>query len=1644
MRLNTAQRLALNLDSHIVVDAGAGTGKTSTIIDRVIEHYLTEDQRATRILPMPERPSKLEGGLLMSPSSETIDLRKWRGLLPGEVVLLTFTNRASDEMRDRLRKRISKLKPGPISDDGISRTDPRIRHQGFNEQLLTLLEDAPIGTIDSFFNQLISPYRGYLGDFNSKDIISDTNRILLVESAINTLWRLPNSFNLIGDAVDAGIPSEIATQVLDARDNISRHYSSRRSATNVLRSLVYKSVFIEESTRLMTNKSGKIDQESLKKRITLSIDQEELTNFSREVCTLITKYCDFIKENITALAPEGVFSDTRIASLDSLCESQPPVGKWEQLVWLGHLLLCITSNASIMSDKPSIFPNSKLPSDTWESGIRSYSEIKDKTTKESVKIGLKTMSSQIKDLWYTKIGKLILHFTQVTLMLDDSNPPMTSEDWKSPLQKLQFPLPNRLSDDSKINKFHFTLEAEVDNLDNLKLVHDGFLGILKKLKKNEETHDYEDVQRLAGDLLLANCPTVCRTFYPQSIQDALNSLNTETWRDDHIIQAFSILEKLENNPNMAGNYLENLSTIRIDLTQRFDLLKQIRRRYRAFIIDEAQDNSPLQWRLLSRLWGERTTQDGDPEVPNTPWQPTICYVGDVKQSIYAFRQAEVTGFLEYSRILRDINKHEFSSIKELTRKPPLRKLNSSRDPRNSYILNVTKAIEVTEDGGRNLIPWIPFDLSDTHLPIPSSQEVEYRKQGLIRLQINYRTDGGLLNVMNEWWNDVFNDKHRHFPNGNFYAQSQPLFPSKDKINSSGSLEWICPLGTGGETNPSTDLRKSLDPFGPGKPDSIERQSMMISLRIKNLIEGKSIRILSSEGEWIELPAEEPVDPSDIMILLPSRSKIRDVIIRHLHNLGIPAQADREGRLLDRPAVHTIEGLLQFIARPFSRHHASWVARSTLIGFDDAKLQQYLFYAGKEENLLIRLRDFAINERQKELIQRWIDLSSTGRIVDLLEETVDRSDILMAFTDTVSRQDIEQFIDIVRSLSREVGGDSIVLADKIRDLRESGGNSLEAVTIPPSDAVRVMTIHGSKGLQSKVIILADLFSGRQTNMTMDDRNRLIVTPELFAGNPKPWSNEKSPSSALWKHVRKIHQARKSAESRRLLYVGATRAQHKLIVVGSTKGTNWVNGEGIKFPWNYSESLPQLGEMWIESLRQGSANRNEQDSPWLDPSDVVSDEIIIRTRGHRIFNPSSLISRGFLSNSKALKGLTMLHHPDCFISETNSSHLTKTPLTRIENLDNAAKKSISQETISFSSPRTDSFARLKIAPSRIPIIEKCPRRHWYETIGGLSPKPIIPSISINSSNSLPQGIDAALFGTIVHRIMEIGIGNPGPKGEHPTTPLPESWIKRETDSIDSLEIHNTVFDELLPLEADRESTTELVNLMINRIKSGALGKLSRGEIFDGHRVEGLRTEMPFNITKKINLDNLIRSRWTPDGYEPLSKIEFANIEMSGLIDLVLCTVAHGESTIRPVDLKTEEAIKLVDGKTDGLIEALGESTTEPKCQAEIDILLEHRMQQALYYTALKNLENERSKSGYPSRKVLSPAILIGVTGRLVVYPEKMLENALNDLEENLALAAEMSLGSNITLSKFPQLEASKSEICNKCPFNQGELPICGPLN
>lgn len=1628
IRLNTAQRLALNLDSHVVIDAGAGTGKTSTIVDRVIEHYLATDQRATRLLPNPARPSSTGGGVVTAPASERINLEEWGGLLPGEVVLLTFTNRAADEMKDRLRSAISRIRPGPLGDDGNHRFDPRVKSQGFVEQLLTLLEDAPIGTIDSFLSQLVFPYRGKLGDALSRENVSDASRAILVETALRTIWRLASERNRIGDAVDAGIPAHIASEVLSARDRVARHYAGRTSAARVLRTLVGKAVFVEESSRKIMDETGSFDSNKLLSTIMSSVDKEEISNQSQRLHSIVSDICETIKESLQSPSAAGWSSETRMASLDELDRIGPPPGEWDKLCWMGHVLTCIVSPSTLMGKEMKFFPRMKLPSDSWPAGVRSYSEIKDKNLKSSHTSTMKSKISELQRIWSDDLGTMMLHFVRTAIILDESKPPEVPPAWEPPSNALPTEIPERLDNPKK--NHHFSLEAEIQNLRDLHLLHLGFQGVMKNLKQRDEVHDFDDIQRLAGDLLLANCPEICRTFYHPSVQMELDSISPDSpWRDDHISRAMDAISKLELEPESAGAWASKLGAIRADLESRRQLLEEIRRRYRAFIIDEAQDNSPLQWRLLSRLWGPREVREGDPPKPDTPWEPTVCYVGDVKQSIYAFRQAEVTGFLDFAKSLRSINVHEFSSVPELTRKPTLRKEAHSRDPRNDHKSNIATASEYMHRGGRDLSAWIPFDSTDWDLPAPSGREVRARKEGMISLQVNYRSEGGLLEVMNEWWEDVFSDRHRLVSIGEFYASSQTLHSFPEKRKNPGSIEWICPPDSDGSTDPATDIRVHLDPFGPGSLDRLERQAMLIALRVRSLIEGSSVRVRSADNSWNAVQPEDTVRPEEITILLPNRVNLRDVIIRHLHDLGVPTQVDREGGLLERPVAAALEGLVQLVARPRSRHNAAWVIRSPLFGMADTQLHDFLSNSEKGEDLLSRLQSNCSNDRQRSLVSRWRELSSSS-LVELLEDTIDRSDLLVAYPDKVSRQDAEQFVDLIRTLTAEVGGDCIVLSDRLRDLRESSSQAIEASTTPPTNAVKVMTIHSSKGLEAKVVILADLFSPRQTNMRNEQNSRLIVSPEMFSGHPNPWPAEgKTPRSAIWEHVSLLHRARKNAEARRLLYVAATRAEEKIIIAGSPRGTQWLEEEGIMLPWTYDKTAPQLGQMWLESLRMGSWRRGETESPWLDSSEADS-KPVLANGGSRTIDPGSLLEDAFLGGT-GKTGITMIHHPDCFPETNEDGNAIMTPIQRIESIDQASRGNQTTDPPEPSPPRTESSTRVRVKPSKLPGYFECPRCHWLEVRAGVEPDSMFARSGEAGTTKPVLSVDPATFGNIFHRIIEIGIGNPGPGENDPSTALPSSWTTKTEDRITDEDIHRTVFSELLPPDADADKVSEATMTMAQRVSDGRLGEMIRGSEFDGMRVEGLRTEMPFHLSMPVSFEAVRRGKWSPDGVEDLVTIDSTTMDMSGVIDLVLCTSnVNGKPTIRAIDLKTTDAHCLLDESQSRLLEALGDETIGPSCEGEEELLRKHRLQMALYHKALEESESDRSSEGLPSRQVLPPAILVGITGRLVEYPQELLEEAKADLIETLSRTARMSLASDFPISEIEKFQRASNQGCKTC--------------
>ena len=391
--------------------------------------------------------------------------------------------------------------------------------------------------------------------------------------------------------------------------------------------------------------------------------------------------------------------------------------------------------------------------------------------------------------------------------------------------------------------------------------------------------------------------------------------------------------------------------------------------------------------------------------------------------------------------------------------------------------------------------------------------------------------------------------------------------------------------------------------------------------------------------------------------------------------------------------------------------------------------------------------------------------------------------------------------------------------------------------------------------------------------------------------------------------------------------------------------------------------------------------------------------------------------------------------CVEDQTND--MIRTPFQKLSLKDNVAKISMENNSIQPLMARQDSHYKVKTAPHRLSVLSECSRRHWFETRGCLTPNPIIPSSEQLIMDKSKNNFDPALFGSVVHRIVEIGIPNPGELSDSSPN-LPSSWTKKNPNGLNDPEIHQKIYSELLTHESIALKMNDSVVEMTNRLSNSKLGRMVSGEIIDGEKVEGLRTELPFHISFKVQLDGLTRGRWTPRGTDELSSINEASVLMDGLIDLVLCTDSNDGPAIRAIDLKTEEASKLFSNQSDGLLESLGKESCQPLCEAEFAMLHHHRMQLALYYRALERIEQ---KKAYP-RRVLRPAIWVGVTGRLVEYPEDLFLNAQKELDEILIQVASIELNLEEDINNHPPLKIESSGPCNHCPFSKGKMPICGP--
>ena len=1628
IRFNNSQRLGLDLDRHIALDAGAGTGKTTVMAERYVQHLFAADQRATHVTPPGPRTPLSGHGALRAPKRERTDLTAWPGLLPSEVVAITFTRKSAAELKARIRHRLARARahsPGPEDQDGVF--DPRLRNDGDVEMLLSGLDEAPISTIDAFLSQLVQPYVDLVALYPSNQQVAEERKPLMVQDTLHAVWRIRS----VDDAREAGVLNHHQA-FLDARNRLVTRLGGQDQAEVVLGGLLDRSLFVEQSHRSMIQRAedmglswngrGPAPVDVLLNTIAEPVEAF-LPDFVQTLHRLLGDWVqEFLPYHSQCVLPAEVETNlTRFNHLVRITSQPPPTEAGEQLSWVWKTLLGIATASGLVKPTCTFFPRNALPTgDGWPSGLLSKSAVngvppgEKNDLYERAKAHVPGLRSHLSSANGTLIRLLARSAFLLNPMDGFDGMPLDSALRLDPLAD---PLPSEPGDRGT----YVTADLQVQVLSDLQVIHTACHQILARRKSLDNMHDFDDMQRFAADLLLARCPDICRHRYPPAVIDALDGLGDEPWTDAHIARALTLL-------NDRPQLLE-------DLQRRVAILGELRRQYRAFIIDEYQDTNPSHYRLLARLWGRRRRHPDDPAGPLGAWDPTVCIVGDMKQSIYRFRQAEVSVMRRAVEAVRRFNIDEEGEA----RLHHLRSPGCGRDPRPVGGGGETGSFS-NQHTGETSAPhtFVRFDEEDQPgLAAIVGQRLLRRSEGHVDLTSNHRTRHDLMETMNDMFDEVFDPRYHDLP-GDWHAEPQRLRPAR-ATEMDGVLEWLLPV-PGAIAEVPLDLDLAVNTFADPNASQVHLEHELLADRLHALLHQAPTRVLNSaDASWTEVTDEgPPVRPQDIMILINSRKHLPDLVER-LRARNIPVMADRQGLLLMQPVVQPLMALLALMARPTMRKAAVELARSAVVGMTEQQVHDALVSLEEGGEVLPHLVNHAPTEAVRSLLARLHQLMGWGAIYDVFDAVLDHSDLLVAYPDDAQRQFAEAWTAIVQSIGNETGHDAAAVYRRMVEVRELGRQGPQAITQPDASAVQIMTIHGSKGLQAPVVVVSGLFAAGKADASMSVQDNILVTPQVLAGRIQPWRSKDRPEDGLWAFAAEMNKAQDKAELRRKFYVALTRVKDRLIVTGSPGNRSTYDESTGTLSVRFAPDPRTMGRMFIEGLRRATWCAGGG-APWVSEAELEADSLppFIPSKSETVLNPTALLNASPLGEN-GLSGLRLYHHPLCFDVVDAPS-----PLARARALADHL------DTLSVDERTQPSPLRLqenvKGAAHHLDATFACPRRYWLEHVKGWPTEPFrLPQASSQPPPANPWP-EPTTFGLMMHRVLEIGLRNPKALSEH-TPPLDAAWMHEANDDLASVNTVKRVmnefgFGEEQPPSSPEATWRDRLLHLGGLIDRGLLGQWVQGASIHGWAVEAVRTELPF-----FHRERLERSTSTPSANEIWANqpavVDAVNMDFSGRADLVLALVNdEGRGALKVVDLKTRGCLGKFN-PSDSLkghpLQRVGpeELTTTPLSDEEAEILHEHRLQLTLYSMALEAIEAKKPKD--QRRVVLPPSLLLGANGRMVQLSEGAFKQAKDDLLAHLNWRVSVHLEEDL---EAPERLPAGSSLCQQCPFYRGDLRRCAP--
>ena len=358
-----------------------------------------------------------------------------------------------------------------------------------------------------------------------------------------------------------------------------------------------------------------------------------------------------------------------------------------------------------------------------------------------------------------------------------------------------------------------------------------------------------------------------------------------------------------------------------------------------------------------------------------------------------------------------------------------------------------------------------------------------------------------------------------------------LWPVEEKVKDEDDRKWFEPVDMRTATNEKVVLA--------GK----------IADQIKHMIAHETLPVEIGRSGTFD---HRPITEGDILILVRGRKTgLFDEIIRACKSAGLQiAGADRL-RVGAELAVRDLTALLSFMALPEDDLSLAAALRSPLFGWSEQDLFTLAHRRPEKGYLWTAMRNTQKGSATLAMLDDLRKQSDFLRPYDLIERILTRHDGRRNLLARLG-QEAEDGIDAL--LSQALNFESNGVPSLTGFLTAMAADDLEVKRQMDSqgDRIRVMTVHGAKGLEAPIVFLPD--AAKRENKVRDDL--------LPAGDHLIWKTGSKVSSQSVADLTGTIAAAQLEEDKRLLYVAMTRAEKWLIIgaagdVGEDPDASWYN-------------------------------------------------------------------------------------------------------------------------------------------------------------------------------------------------------------------------------------------------------------------------------------------------------------------------------------------------------------------------------------------------------------------------------------------------------------------------------------------------------